>query len=210
MKTVGEILRLSREKKSLSIADISQITKIQPKFILALEKNDYRLLPQSAFVKGFIRNYAQVVGKDPFMLLAVFRRDFGQDAQGKVIPRGLINPLNNSRFRWTPQLTLVAAIVGIITIFGAYLIIQFRSLSGVPSLNLKSPQENATVSSLINVTGAASPQATVTVNSQSVPVQDNGEFTTTISLTLGKHSITVAARSRTGKTTTLQRTVIVE
>lgn len=210
MKTVGEILKSARIKKKLTTSQVAQKTKIQEKFIIALEKNDYSKLPESAFVKGFIRNYSQALNKDPQILLAVFRRDFSQDPKGKVVPRGLADSINQPRLRWTPRATTIAIFTTIITLFISYLIFQFRILSGAPKLTLELPQENQTVSALVQIEGTTSPQSTVTINSKQVEVQDTGTFTDTISLSPGTHTITIQATSRTGQTKTLQRTVLVE
>lgn len=210
MKTVGEILKNAREKHHWTIDQIATATKIQAKFITALEANQFNLLPQSAFVKGFIRNYAQVVGKDPSMLLAVFRRDYGQDATGKIVPRGLLQPMNQPRLRWTPTATIISGLTIIITLFLAYIIIQFRSLSGVPPLEITTPIEGAETSVLVTVEGKTHPQATVTINHQAVAVNDAGQFSHTISLSTGEHTITIEASSRSKKTKTIQRTVQVK
>ena len=210
MKTVGGLLKAARLKKHLTLAAAARRTKIQEKFIAALEQNDFAKLPESTFVKGFIRNYAQILDKDPATLLAIFRRDFSEDAKGKVVPRGLSSPLNQPRLRWTPRTTVIAAFVAVITLFSAYLILQFRLLSGAPKLIVKIPQENETVSVLVTVEGSTNPQATVAINSKPVEVQANGDFSDTIGLTPGQHTITIQAESRSGKIRTLQRTVMVE
>lgn len=210
MKTVGELIKETRRSRGLTIDQVATITKIQPQFIQSLEKNDYRNLPQSTFVKGFIRNIAQSLGKNPKNFLAVFRRDFGEDAKGKVVPRGMSNPLNQPKLRWTPKATAISAATIIITVVLTYLIFQFRILSGVPNLNVKSPQENQTVSTLITVEGNTSPQATVKINNKQVTVSDSGEFSETISLSQGQHTITIESISRTGKTNIVQRNVLVE
>jgi len=210
MKTVGELLQSARLKKNLTTLQISHLTKIQEKFIKALETGDYKQLPESAFVKGFIRNYAQVVNKKPQELLAIFRRDYSQDLKGKVIPRSLTKPLSQPLLRWTPRTTAITAFVTTITIFLAYLILQFRLLSGVPKLTVIKPQENDLVSSLVNVEGSTNPLATITVNSKRITLKEDGSFTETISLSPGVHTITIKALSRSNKTTTIQRTVTVE
>lgn len=210
MKTIGEILKNAREKHDYSIEQVAHATKIQAKFIAALEANRFEELPESTFVKGFVRNYAQVVGKDPATLLAIFRRDFGQDAKGKVIPRGLVQPVNQPKLRWTPTATVIAGLTIVITLFLAYVIIQFRSLSGIPSLAITKPSEGTIVSALVTIEGKTHPQATVTINHQPVIVSESGQFNQTISLPQGEHTITIEATSRTGKTKTLQRTVQVE
>jgi len=210
MKTVGEILAAARKKKHLSINEISRHTKIQPQFIIALEKNDYKNLPESTFVKGFISNIAPQVGKDPKTLLAIFRRDYAQDARGKVIPRGLVDPLNQPRFRWTPRTTAIASFTLVMVLFISYLIFQFRLLTGVPKLHLDSPQDNQTLSTQIEVKGTTHPQATITINGDQAIVDENGNFSENITLTPGQHTLTVESRSRTNKTKTIQRSITVE
>lgn len=210
MKTVGEILATARLKLGLTPDQIAQKTKIQAKFIAALEANDYLHLPEAAFVKGFIRNYALALGLDPKALLAVFRRDFGQDPRGRVIPRGLANPLNQPRFIWTPKHTLLTFFALLLTLFAFYLIYQFRLLLGVPSLRVTFPSDNAIITSTFTVTGTTHPQASLTINSQSVPLNPDGSFSHPVSLPPGKHTLTIISTSRTNRTRTLTRTIIVE
>lgn len=210
MKTIGELLQSHREKQGLTIAQVANATKIQAKFIEALEANRFADLPQATFVKGFIRNYAQVVGRDPQTLLAIFRRDYGQDAQGKVVPRGMVEPVGQPRLRWTPTATMIAGLTIILTIFITYLIIQFRSLSGIPNLEVTTPKEGETTTTLVTVEGTTNPQATLTINHQQVAIDQSGKFTSTISLQKGEHTVTIEAISRTGKSKLIQRTVNVQ
>lgn len=210
MKTVGELLSSTRKKLGISLVTISEKTKIQLKFIRALEDNDYKNLPESAFVKGFIGSYAKMMGKDPKTFLAIFRRDYGEDDKGKVIPRGLVSPINQPKFRWTPKLTAIVASIIITVLFSSYLIFQFRVLSGVPNLTINTPQDDQQVPALVTVEGSTSSQATVMVNNKKVEVKDDGSFSETIGLTPGTHTITIEAKSRTNKTKIIQKTVNVE
>lgn len=209
MKTIGELLKTARQKKALTLPQIADRTKIQEKFIRALEADDYAALPESAFVKGFIRNYAQVVDQDPKMLLAVFRRDYSEDAKGKVIPRGLTDPLNQPKLRWTPKATTVASFAIIILVVTTYLIFQFRLLAGGPDLSIETPSENQIVAPLVDVRGRTHPQATLTVNSKQVTLDAQGRFTETISLSPGEHTIIIEATDRSDHATVVQRTVVV-
>jgi hypothetical protein len=62
---LGDILRNAREKRQLSLADVSEATRIKEPFLEALENGDYHLLPGQAYVTGFLRNYARCVGLHP-------------------------------------------------------------------------------------------------------------------------------------------------
>lgn len=59
---VGNILRTEREKKNYSIEDVAEHLKINPRYIRALENGDFESLPHLAYVKGFIRSYANFLG----------------------------------------------------------------------------------------------------------------------------------------------------
>lgn len=62
--SIGDILRARREEKKLSIADISAETKINKKYLQALENNNYLLLPSPVFAKGFLKAYSNFLGLD--------------------------------------------------------------------------------------------------------------------------------------------------
>ncbi|MFH1951821.1 MAG: RodZ domain-containing protein [Pseudomonadota bacterium] len=61
-KELGSLLRNKREKMGLSYAQIFERTRLRPQFLEALENEEWDQLPSPAFVKGFIRSYARVLG----------------------------------------------------------------------------------------------------------------------------------------------------
>lgn len=65
MKSLGEQLKLARKSKNRSLEDISRDTNISKQYLEALEEDNYDILPGSAYVRGFLSNYARWVGLDP-------------------------------------------------------------------------------------------------------------------------------------------------
>ena len=61
---LGKALREARKAKGLSIDDIQELTKIQKRYLEAIEEENYKILPGQFYVKAFIRQYAEVVGVD--------------------------------------------------------------------------------------------------------------------------------------------------
>jgi transcriptional regulator with XRE-family HTH domain len=57
-------LRAAREAKGLTLAQISDITRIAESHLEALERGEVSILPQ-AYVRAFIREYAEMVGLKP-------------------------------------------------------------------------------------------------------------------------------------------------
>jgi len=63
--TVGEFgdkFRKAREKKELSLDDVSNVTKISSRMLQAIEEEHFDRLPGGVFNKGFIRAYAKHLG----------------------------------------------------------------------------------------------------------------------------------------------------
>lgn len=68
--TVGELLREAREARGLQVADIAQALKLGQRQVEALERDDWSGLPGTTFIRGFVRNYARLVGVDAVPLMA--------------------------------------------------------------------------------------------------------------------------------------------
>ena len=207
MKTVGEILKNARFKKGLKRIEIAKQTRINPKYLHALENNEYDKLPEAAFVKGFIRNYANAVGLDPNQALAVFRRDYDQNVKGQVIPRELVPPPGDKRFFWTPKTLTIGGLLGLAILLLLYFFYQYRLLAGAPLLEVTTPEEQAKVNSALTVEGNTDPQASLTINNQEVLINSDGSFSQSLILPQGTRTITIKATSRSGKSRVIQRTV---
>src|SRR5690625_1157039 len=69
---IGESLREAREARNLTLDDIQEITKIQKRYLVAIEQNDFHALPGRFYARAFIKEYAQAVGLDAKELLAEF------------------------------------------------------------------------------------------------------------------------------------------
>ena len=70
----GDQLAAARKRRGLSVAEIAQQLKLSPWQVEAMESGDYRKLPGTVFVRGFMRNYARLVKLDPATLLATTER----------------------------------------------------------------------------------------------------------------------------------------
>ncbi len=69
---VGAHLGQLREKKGLSLEEISQVTRISVSVIKAIEAQDYHQLPADAFARPLIHQYADFLGADGPSLTAAF------------------------------------------------------------------------------------------------------------------------------------------
>lgn len=67
---LGAKLRQQREKKGLSIGEISERLKLPARQIEALENGEYAQLPEPVFVRGFLRSYGRFLDLDDDILNA--------------------------------------------------------------------------------------------------------------------------------------------
>lgn len=76
--TPGQRLRAAREAMGQSAADIATRLRMGVKQVQALELGDYAALPTGTFLRGFVRNYAKVVGLEPSELVASLEQTHSQ------------------------------------------------------------------------------------------------------------------------------------
>ena len=82
MPSFGETLKRERELRQISLREISEATKINLRYLEALERDDFRHLPGGVFNKGFVRAFAQFIGIDPeAMVMAYLDEERSQEAR---------------------------------------------------------------------------------------------------------------------------------
>jgi cytoskeleton protein RodZ len=77
---VGERLRATREAHGYTVTDVAQALKLTSRQVEALETERFDLLPGAAFARGFLRNYAKLLGIDPTPLLQSLAQTSGVGA----------------------------------------------------------------------------------------------------------------------------------
>jgi Uncharacterized protein conserved in bacteria len=61
---LGQALKEAREEKGLSLDDLQERTKIQKRYLKAIEDGDFNQLPGDFYIRAFIKSYAETVGLD--------------------------------------------------------------------------------------------------------------------------------------------------
>ncbi|HEX6853566.1 MAG TPA: helix-turn-helix transcriptional regulator [Candidatus Polarisedimenticolaceae bacterium] len=87
MPSFGETLRRERELRQISLREISEATKINLRYLDALERDDFRHLPGGVFNKGFVRAYAQYIGIDADGMVDAYLDEERRQTQSVEPPR---------------------------------------------------------------------------------------------------------------------------
>jgi cytoskeletal protein RodZ len=209
-KTVGELLKQEREKHGVSRAQLAQTIRVREQFLTALEENRFQDLPAAVFVKGYVKAYARVFGIDVEPMLALLRRDFQESAKGKLVAQEFLKPTFRKDAGLSPVRLATTGVIGIFLVLFLYIGIRWYGFISPPTIEIYEPAEDSIVSSQVSVRGLTELETVVTVNAQVIPVSADGSFQAEITLpNEGISTITVEAKDKQGKTSTVQRTVFV-
>ncbi len=106
--TFGERLKRERELREVTLAEITSATRIGPRFLEALENEDWSKLPGGVFNRGFVRSIARYLGLDEESLLGEY--DLAHGAQAAEVA-----PKPESRIpsppKWIPIAVFAAALL---------------------------------------------------------------------------------------------------
>lgn len=69
-QSVGDSLRREREAQGMTLDEAAGRLRLMHRQVEAMEREDFGSLGQTVFARGFVRNYARLLGLDPEPLLA--------------------------------------------------------------------------------------------------------------------------------------------
>ncbi len=86
MKITGQILKENRERKNITLSEVSLSTKITIRTLVAIEGGDPANLPPKTFLRGFVRSYAQYLGLDVEEIMRTFQEEMGSTLSRPTAP----------------------------------------------------------------------------------------------------------------------------
>jgi cytoskeleton protein RodZ len=138
---IGNSLREARERQGLGYPEIELATKIRAKYIRALEEEDFTSIPGDAYIRGFLRTYADYLGLDGEIYVDEYASRFITSWRDELPPRPERRrlPRREHRFERRAVLIAVAAVAGVT----ALVFVAFRlpgSSTHVPGLGTQQKQ----------------------------------------------------------------------
>ncbi len=112
--SIGETLAHARHRAGLSVAQVSDQTRIRPLIIRGIEADDYSMCGGDFYARGNIRDIAEVVGAESRPLIDEYDRSYR--ASGPVAATSLDELLDRSRPDWhrRPGFMLVFGVAAVL------------------------------------------------------------------------------------------------
>lgn len=216
LKTIGSTLKEKRLEKKLSHEQVSEIIKINPEYLRALEEADYEKFPSEVYIKGFLKNYAKFLGIETDRALALYRREKEKQTgdtklkkTNKIKHKGLDFSFSRGKI-----IAFIAFVVIILTLlfFGNYVSDVFRD----PALSLTEPValssgENGTIETdeeTITLEGNAEIGSKLSINGQEYRVNSFEQFVVDYDLSEGNNDILILLENQFRKTSEISLLVV--
>jgi len=193
MVILGELFASQRKAKRISLKRAARDLAIKKEKLEALEQGQWQELPEAAFTRGFIKNYADYLGLDSKHALALFRREYDE---AKYPPKSSV-PRARRGLMLTP--TRIFNLIFILAIFisVAYLLIQYLSILSAPKLKVSTPPDDFTASvPVIVISGQTEKGSQLSIDGQLVSIDPEGNFSYQLELEEGKNVIEIIASKR--------------
>jgi len=209
-KILADILKEKREEKKLDLDKIERYTKINKKYLKALENSDFSELPADIYVKNFLKIYSKILNLDSKEIISqyFFEKDIFQKTRksnAKKIQRNKYNFLNFNR------LVKNSLIILIVIILLSYLGIEIKKIFTPPMLLISSPANNLILKkTTVKVAGQSEKEAEISINGEKVISDSKGYFKKDVNLQNGLNIIEITATKKHSKKNTAYRKVMVK
>ncbi|PIK28569.1 helix-turn-helix domain-containing protein [Bacillus pumilus] len=147
MTELGKRLVEAREEKGMSLEDLQAATKIQKRYLLAIEQGNYDIIPGKFYVRAFIKQYAEAVGLNPEQLFEEFRKDVPStyndevsDKLSNIKPQRELPKPASKVLELLPTILIIGGILVVIAII--YVIVQAVNQDSGQKNNQTAPQKS--------------------------------------------------------------------
>ncbi|MGE1143983.1 helix-turn-helix domain-containing protein [Bacillus sp. FSL K6-2841] len=147
MTELGKRLIEAREEKGMSLEDLQTVTKIQKRYLLAIEQGNYDIIPGKFYVRAFIKQYAEAVGLNPEQLFEEFRKDVPStyndevsDKLSNIKPQRELPKPASKVLELLPTILVIGGVLVVIAII--YVIVQAVNHDSGQKNNQTAPQKS--------------------------------------------------------------------
>lgn len=210
MDNIGKVLRQARIDQGMTIDDLQKKTRIQKRYLIAIENGDFDQLPGQFYVRAFIKQYGENVGIDTESYFKTVEKTEQSDDSVKQVKEeeeqtpSNLNAENRSSYltrqqpenRWhslIPQILVIAAVILVVFIVWLFYKRANPSPSGISEKGKVTSVKSSSVSQMRSSKStsskkASSSKSSVVSQSKSVSSSKSSEKEPTQSVALKSQS----------------------
>lgn len=201
---LGDLFRRRRNELDLSLESVERATHIRTKYLELIESGNYADLEDNVYSKGYVKNYAELLGFDTKEILRLYsqERHEYENSQGikhtKDKKSGL-KPIDSQTFTVTPKTFLVGLASLFVVIMVGYIGWQLSKLSAPPVINLSNQEKSTVSTAYVIVSGEVDSGSDVFINDSPILTSPDGSFSDKVLLADGLNQIKITARNKFNK-----------
>ena len=208
-RSLGERLRIAREAAHIDIRTLALRTRIQEKYLFALENQGYATLPDPLYQRMFLRSIAAVLGVEPALFLEQHTLEVDQcftaHRERERPPQG------TSRFALLVGPRVLSVIfVSIAAFVGLGVLgLEIHHIIAPPSVELVKPSDGeVSAQASVTIAGKTEQGAELRINGDMVYLNPEGAFEEAINLHRGVNVIKISAKKTHSDERVLYRRVL--
>lgn len=220
LKTVGALLNEKRKEKNLTYDQVSEIIKINPEYLEAIEHSDYSKFPSEVYVKGFLKNYAKYLGVDPEHASALYRREKEKALKYNAHKIGVAEKIKSKGYDLSISPARIFTVIALLLVFGTifYIGLYVLDIFQDPKLELSKPIELSggnrgefiTNDDTLELEGVSEIGNKLTINGQEYRVNSFEQFNLEIRLQEGNNDITIVGENQLKRKSEITLVVLYE
>lgn len=111
LKEMGVLLKEARERKGLTLEDVAERTKINRRSLEAIEEGRRDRLPHPVYARGFVKNYAALLGLDADKMANVVAIEFGPHDEPEPERISYASVESQEKIRRVKGVIVIAAVI---------------------------------------------------------------------------------------------------
>jgi len=199
---VGARLRALREERRVSLESLAAGTKIQKKYLEALEANQFETLGHPIYAQNFIKAYARFLGVPHEPLVNIFKdyRDESAVDNKVFVGESKLARRFSVSYKFFRNLGFILVALALL----AYLGLAVRNILMPPPIAVSFPPNNyVALSQQVELIGKVTTEARLKINGQEIYTDEAGNFKEKIDLSDGLNVIKLAAQKKHSEETVI-------
>lgn len=198
MKSIGQVIRTYREQKDWSLSRLARETSVPEAVLQHIEAENYHALPAAPLVRGYLQLVASALGIPEETAIALWRRDAPASAEQPLQSQSETSPFHRHTW-WRLQFTSMTLLGGLGLVLILFLVWQWRQVGQPPELEIHALENFQVLENPVVVNGKTDPDSTLTINTQLVSLDPQGNFSSQLELAPGERTIVVQSTDAQGR-----------